>query len=445
VDIGDSVRAGDVLVLLDDSDAQAQLLAADALIRQSESQVRLQDVYSRTAERTVTLEREGLNAVTQLRSSVSSARSNRDIAQAKLRQASVNLDRVQNGGRPEQVRITAAELKRANEAFDQAQREAKRTAYLFREGAISKKASELAETAFMTAGQELEIAREQVRIAAFPRPEDVRTAESQLSEAKVSLSGASEIVGLTEAALASRLDGRQQLTKAQGDLDAAIAGRSVDQAMRLTGLAQRAAAMAVLAKTTIRAPIDGRVSRRLVEPGQTIGSGVALIEVAGIKDLRIRLNVEESSISLVKVGAKAMVGFDAFPDLQLPAVVKEIGSAANFQLGTLEVRLALQRTDSRLKPELTVDANIYIFENSDVVVVPQSALIQTGARASVFVVDQGIVKERLVTWSRGNLGSSVIRSGLKAGELVLINPRKTKVGSRVDAFEIKAKVGDPVQ
>lgn len=445
VDIGDAVTVGQILVLLDDADAQAQLLSADALIRQSDSQVHLQDTYARTAARAVSLSREALASVNDLRSSVSRARSDRDLAKAKVAQALVNLERVRNSSRTEQVRIANADLKRANQDFEQAQREAKRTAYLYREGAISKKESELAETAFLAAGQNVEVAREQVRIAATPRPEDVRTAESQLSEARASFAGATDLFELTEQALAFRLESRQQVTKAQGDLEAAVAAKGVDQASRLSGQAQRNAALSALAKTTVRSPIAGRVSQRMVEPGQTVGSGVPLIEVAGTKDLRIRLNVEESSIALVKPGAKAMVGFDAFPDLQLSAVVKEIGSAANFQLGTVEVRLALLRTDSRLKPELTVDANIYIFENSNVVVVPQSALIQTGARANVFVVDQGIVKERLVTWSRGNLGSSVILSGLKAGELVLINPRKTKVGSRVDAFEIKAKVGDAVQ
>jgi multidrug efflux pump subunit AcrA (membrane-fusion protein) len=155
--------------------------------------------------------------------------------------------------------------------------------------------------------------------------------------------------------------------------------------------------------------------------------------LAGTKQLRIRLNVEESSIALLKVGARAIVSFDAFPDLQIPAVVSEIGSAADFQLGTVEVRLVLRASDSRLKPELTADANITVAEFSQVVVVPRSSLMHPDLDPAVYVLERGIVKERPVKWSRGNADGVVIRSGLKPGDSVLTAPRTTKLGARVDA------------
>ncbi len=53
VDIGDTVKVGDILVVLDDADSKAQISAADALIIQSVSQSRLQDVVAHTALKSI--------------------------------------------------------------------------------------------------------------------------------------------------------------------------------------------------------------------------------------------------------------------------------------------------------------------------------------------------------------------------------------------------------
>jgi RND family efflux transporter MFP subunit len=432
VDIGDLVKAGDILVLLDDSDPKAQLLAADALISQSDSQSNLQDVIAGTASRSVTLAKEALASVNDLKSAAASALINRDAALAKLEQAEVNLEKVRNTSRAEQIKIAKLQLAKILAISEQARREAQRSAALFREGAISKASNEIAETTLATALRDLEIAREQVQIAATPRAEDVLTAESQVVESKAALAGTNKLLALTQKGLKERLTNRQQLVQAQGALDSAAASREVSKTARLTGEAQKAAALSAQSKTVIRSPIDGRISQRLVEPGQTVSSGAPMLVIAGTTELRVHLNVEESSIALVKLGAKATVGIDAFPDLQLPAVVSEIGSAANFQLGTLEVRLAVLKRDARLKPELTADANIFISKYKDIAVVPQGALVVSGQTASVYVVSKGIVTNRPVTWARGNLSTAVIKTGLKPGDIVLTNPRGSKLGSRVE-------------
>lgn len=442
VDIGDQVTVGDVLVILDDADLKAQLSAADALIKQSDAQSRLQDVIAGTASKSVSLAEEGLASVNELRSSVTSARIGRDSALAKLQQAELNLRRVENSSRIEQVRIAKAQLNRAIAVYEQALREAKRSALLLREGAISKAADEVAQTTLATSEQDVEVAREQVLVASTPRTEDVRTAESIVSEAKLALAGATDLLALAQKGLKERLANRQQLLQSNGQLESAIASKKVSDAARLSAEAQKQSAISALSKTIIRSPISGKVSQRNVEPGQTVGSGAPLIMIAGTKELRVRLNVEETSIALVKVGAKATVGIDAFPDLQIPAVVSEVGSAANFQLGTLEVRLALHNTDDRLKPELTADANILVSEYTQVVVVPRGALIVSGREASVYVVDQGIVTSRPVTWMRGNLSKVVISKGVKPGDVILRNPRGSKLGSRVDVILNEPRKGE---
>lgn len=434
VDIGDSVYVGDVLVILDDADLKPQLLAAEALIEQGEAQSHLQDVLAGTASKSVRLAKESLASLNELRSAASSAHTARGLALAKFQQAKVNLDRVVNSSRVEQVRISKAQLNRAVATAEQAEREAKRREVLYKEGAVSKEANEVAQTTLVTVNQDVEVAREQLRITAAPRPEDLLIAKSMVSEAQLALVGANELSALTQKVLSERLVNREKLVQAQGQLESAIASRKISEAAKQNGEAQRQSALSTQSKTIIRSPIAGKVAQRLVEPGQTVTGATPLMMIAGSKELRVRLNVEESTISLVKVGAKATIGFDAFPEIQISAVVSEIGSAANFELGSVEVRLKLLKRDSRLKPQLTADANIFIAEYSQVAVVPQGALVILGKDASVYVVEKGIVKARMVSWSRGNLGKIVINKGIEPGELVLTNPRGSALGSRVDVM-----------
>ena len=440
-DIGDLVEVGDVLVMLDDSEYKAQIQAADALIQQADSQSHLQDVVAGTAIKSVQLAQEGLKSVNELRSAVTVARTNRDIALTNAKQAETNLERVQNASRIEQIRLAQAQLAKAQVVRQEAQRESIRSDTLFREGAISRKEHEIARTTLATAAQDEESARQQVKISATPRSEDVVIAESQVAAAHVAVAGAAEGLSLADKALRERLSRRKEVVQAQGHLSTALATKKVSEAERLGALAQRNAALSSLSKTIIRSSLKGRVSQRLVEPGQTVTAGTPLMVLAGRKQLRVRLNVEEASISLLKVGAKAEVSLDAFPDFKIPAVVSEIGSAADFQLGTVEVRLKLIAEDPRLKPELTADANIVVAQFGQVVVVPRSALIQADQSPAVYVLQSGIVKERPVKWAKGNADSIVIRSGLEPGEVVLTSPRTSRPGDHAEARASKTSEG----
>ena len=323
-----------------------------------------------------------------LRSQHAIAKTNQELAVSRLQEAQQNLIKVRESSRVEQVRLAVTQLRKAEATRNQREIESVRSRNLVREGAISVASDQLTQTALANAIEDVKAAQENVAMAAVPRTEDVRVAESQVAECQSSLSGANQALTLATQALNQRIAHREEVANASGQLAQAHANRKVSEATRLAGLAQRQSALASLAKTVIRYPFDGRVSQRLIEPGQTVTAGAPLIVLSGTKELRIRLNVEESSIALLKVGAAATVSFDAFPELQLPAVVSEIGSAANFQLGTIEVRLRLAALDPRLKPELTADANIVTAAYSHVIVVPRSSLMHADATATVYVVEK---------------------------------------------------------
>ena len=431
-DIGKQVKAGEVLVVLDDAEYRAQMQAANAQVQQSDSQSHLYDVTASTAAKNLKLAETGLTSVNDLKAVLATAQTNRDLAQARLLEAMLNLDKVRENSRIEQVRIAKAQLDKVEATRIQKEVERVRSRYLFQEGAISGAADLVAQTALATAVEDVNVARQNLILTALPRSVDVKVAEAQVSEARASLDGTTQSLALAQQSFSQRIVHQQEVVMANGQLETARADRGVSEAARLSGMAQRQTASTFLSKTIIRAPFKGRVSQRLVEPGQTVTAGSPLMILAGTSHLRITLNVEESSIGLIKVGAKAIVTFDAYPELMLPAVVSEISSAANFQLGTVEVRLELVAHDPRIKPEMTADANIVTSKWSQVLVVPRSALMNGDESPSLYVVEGGFVNVRPVKWLKGNADTIIIRSGIAAGDQVITAPRTTKPGARVD-------------
>jgi HlyD family secretion protein len=433
VDIGDQVQKGQLLAEFDSSDAQAQVRAADALIAQAVAQSKVQDTNESSANSNLQLAEENMREVNDLRIAVKQAKTNQQTASQRVKQFESNLSRIRTGGREEQIRQSKSQLLKAETTRDLKKREFERAEMLWREGALSKANYDVAKAAFVSAQYDVDVANENVKIQSTPRPEDVRQAEAQLNEAKQVFDGATSVVILANKNLNLRIAARQQVVQATGQKNAAIATKQVTNAQVMAGKAQKQSAMAQLAKTQVRAQFSGRISQRLVEPGQTVNVGTPLFLLAGNGPLRIRLNVDEANISLIKKGDKATVSIDAFPDLQLPAVISDIGTAADFQKGTVEVRLQLLKSDPRLKPELTADVNLIIASYKNSVVVPRRAVMNPDDSPEVYVVKNGRVESHLVKWSRGNSENIVITEGLEEGEQVLLAPRFSRVGDRVNA------------
>lgn len=433
VDIGDSVAAGDPLIVLDDADVRAQIAQAEAQIARGAASGALQSTNASNAERQLALARQVEREATELRLARQNAQTAVNTSRERVRQSQANLDRVRKGGREEAVRQAQAQLSRAKDLLSQRKRELDRARKLEAEGAIPGRDLELAQTAFQTAERDVEIANQQLAQIETSRTEDVRQAEGALREAQAAFEGAQRALALAETNLRDRLAQRQAVVQAQTQLDQARASQRVSDADVTAARAQLQLARAELDKRVIRAPFAGRVAERLVEPGQTVSPGLALMTLANPRSLRVRLDVDEANLSRLRVGEETVLSVDAFPDRTFQGEVAEIGSSANFQRGTVEVRVRLLEQPDFLKPDLTVDADIRTASYPNALVVPRQALVNPDEKPQLFVEENGVVQARDVKWTRGNVQDAVILSGVESGMRVLLEPRRYRPGQRVNA------------
>ena len=146
-----------------------------------------------------------------------------------------------------------------------------------------------------------------------------------------------------------------------------------------------------LSYATITSPIDGVVTSRAVEEGQTVASGFetpTLFTIAAdLTKMRVIADVDEADIAGVKEGALVKFTVDAYPDDMFEGSVQQIrlGSAnsssssssnttSTTTVVTYEVVITADNADLKLKPRLTANATIYTLNKENVLRVPNKAL-----------------------------------------------------------------------
>lgn len=135
-----------------------------------------------------------------------------------------------------------------------------------------------------------------------------------------------------------------------------------------------------LDRTVIRSPVDGVVLTRAVEPGQTVAASLqapTLFTIAeDLSKMKIQLTVDESDIGQVKAGQNVNFTVDAFPNRQFAGVVSQVQMAATTtnNVVTYPVLVTVDNADGTLLPGLTVNAEIEVSRQPNVLRVANAAL-----------------------------------------------------------------------
>jgi RND family efflux transporter MFP subunit len=166
----------------------------------------------------------------------------------------------------------------------------------------------------------------------------------------------------------------------------------------------------------IAAPFAGVVTAKSVEPGNLAAPGAPLLTIEREGAYRLEAAVEESKLPVVKTGQNVEVGLEAL-DRRLAARVSEIGPAVDAASRTYTVKIDLPAV-ANLRSGMFGRA-WFPMRARQVLAVPSAALVERGQLQSVFVVEQGAARMRLVTTGKRAAGAVEVLSGLSQGENVV--------------------------
>jgi HlyD family secretion protein len=223
------------------------------------------------------------------------------------------------------------------------------------------------------------------------RPEHLRSADrtgtAQINSARADLATAQATVRNAEADYNRKAELAQQQLIARGDLDLARAARDQARAQVASAQAQIRQQTAStqstrlnLQRTVIRAPVDGVVLSRSVEPGQTVAASLqapVLFQIAeDLSQMEILLAVDEADIGQVKPGLEVGFTVDAFPERRFRGKVKQVRLAATNTANviTYPVVVTVGNSDQSLLPGMTANAEIEVSHRDNVLRVSNAAL-----------------------------------------------------------------------
>jgi len=176
-------------------------------------------------------------------------------------------------------------------------------------------------------------------------------------------------------------------------------------------------ARTMLQYTSITAPFDGVVTRKLAEVGDLATPGKPLLEMENSALLRFEGEVPEALVDRVEMGAALPVRVDA-ADAELAGVVSEIAPSASAGSRTFLVKLDLPEAP-KLRAGQFGRLRVPVGERA-AVLVPAAAVVERGQIEGVFVVEDGTARLRLVRTGRQLDGQAEILSGLTGGEAVVV-------------------------
>jgi len=309
--------------------------------------------------------------------------------------------------------------------------------------------------------------------------------DQQIAQARANLNAARAALGQAQATYdidrvqLARLQEVRRLSDgrvpSQIELEQAEAAVARDKAAVASARANIEAADALLkgnlttrSRAVIRAPVNGVVLARRIEPGQTVVAAfntVTLFVIAeDLSEMQLRVSIDEADVGQVKAGQQATFTVDAYPGRRFPATLQRVDlasantvqaqsgattSAAAGSVVSYEARLDVQNPDGVLRPGMTATATIATQNTGSAMLVPNAALrfrpdTQEEAGGGVFqpqigledqkqqaTIGEGSRQQVQVLQADGTLKAIEVVTGLSDGRRTVVTSKELKPGMKV--------------
>lgn len=317
---GDAVKAGNVLARLDTPDLTAQLAQKEAAIKVAQANL---------AQLTAPPHPDEIEA----------ARQAVKAAQARVAEAAARRDRLFSAITPGDVLQAQAQVYAAQVQQDKLQEAMDK---ILKKGGFALAAGESVGNRLQAANLELAAAQAVLTdLQDGPQPDQLRIANAQIGVAQAQVKAAQ-----------ARLD--LLLAGPQAE-EVALAEAQIDQAE-----AEAAQVQAQLKQAQIVAPFDGVVAKVFIDAHQFVGPGVPIVQVADLNSLRVETSdLSENDVARIKVGDRAMVRFDALPDVTVTGTIARIDPKAREGAGVnYTTVIQLDRIPDDVRWGMTANADI---------------------------------------------------------------------------------------
>ena len=456
VEDGDNVSAGDILIEIDPKQVDEEVNQASANYEASLAQLEQAKEQTRVTQRR--LDAELQQAIENVRSSQAALESSKQSTITQVAQAETGISTSEDGLARDQIALSQAEitlqqyqinmnqlqtsLASAQLAHTNAQNELKRNQELYEKKYVSLSVLEAAQeressvkTSLESAQRNLENQKKAVesqKASIEAQKRVIQSSQTRLEFEKANL----EILKTSRDA--SERQAEANLASAKSRLDEIQS--NIEAEKKVAALSEKTAQASVLRNksaletanqrkgwTTLSAPIAGTVTNLVIEQGEIVTSGRSafaqtppLMTIEDLKQMIVRVGVNEVDMGQMGVGQRAEISVDAYPNKKFKGEVRRIAPSGQSvdNIVRFEVEVQLIGSPKELLPGMTANVDIFVVDMQDVLQAPLEAVSKT----DTFGIRAELKPEE--------------RSKLKVGDAVTVETQMGKaVEARVDSME----------
>jgi len=178
-----------------------------------------------------------------------------------------------------------------------------------------------------------------------------------------------------------------------------------------------------MADAVVRAPFDGRIAERLVEPGQSVAPGTPLLKIVDLRLMELEAMVPETDMTTIKPGQIVSFQVDGFPGKNFAGRIARINPVARTGSRRIPVYVQVNNQDGLLRAGVFAKGLVRDELAKQGLAVPVSALQADGQAWRVHtVVDSHLQAQAVKVAMRNDERGLALVTGLRAGDRVLLAP-----------------------
>jgi len=200
------------------------------------------------------------------------------------------------------------------------------------------------------------------------------------------------------------------------------------------------AAETSLSHGTIIAPIGGTVDRLPVDVGEYVAVGQPVLRLVDIDRVKVRLDLPERDVLYLGTGSRVEIRPFHDPQRAIPGTIEFVAMSAERDTRTYPVKILVENPEHSLRPGMIVRVSVVRRQVEQAVAIPFFTMVDRESGKAVFVVEQGVARERPVEFGSFQGGLIEIIRGLDPGDKLIVVGQRNLVNGQ--AVEVVADVTD---
>ena len=198
----------------------------------------------------------------------------------------------------------------------------------------------------------------------------------------------------------------------------------------------------VIRKKNIRAPFSGRLGIRLINLGQNLKEGEAIVSLQTIDPIFVNFSLPQQQLAQIQPGLTVRVTTDAFPGQVIEGHITAINPQVDTATRNVQLQATVANPEERLRPGMFVNVSLVLPVEKNVLAIPATSVLYAPYSDSVFIVDDNKEKENEPPGKI--VRQQFVRLGEKRGDYVAVVSGLEEGQTVVSTGVFKLRNGQPV-